>query len=57
MDKHFGILIGAGFVTRSLFEQWVESKLKEAKAASKKEVANWKPVGAKPPGGERLRDD
>jgi len=40
----FGILIGAGFVTRPLFQQWLESKLKEGEDANKKETGNWKAV-------------
>jgi hypothetical protein len=40
----FALFTGAGFVTRPLFQQWLESKLKETEAANKKETANWKPV-------------
>jgi len=50
MDRVLKILIavalftGAGFVTRPLFQQWLESKLKEGQAANKKETGNWNPV-------------
>jgi hypothetical protein len=36
------LFIGLGFVTRPLFREWMETNIKEAEAASRKETAKWK---------------
>jgi hypothetical protein len=38
------LFIGAGYVTRPLFQQWLDSKLKEGEEANKKNTADWQPV-------------
>ena len=41
------LFIGLGFVTRPLFREWLETSLKDAEAASKKETEKWKAVETK----------
>lgn len=36
------LLVGAGFVTRPLFKSWLDSSLKEAEAANRRQMSNWK---------------
>jgi hypothetical protein len=38
------LFIGAGFVIRHEFPQWLEGKLKESQEATAKEFGNFKPV-------------
>lgn len=38
------LFIGAGFVIRHEFPQWLDGKLKESQAATAKEFGNFKPV-------------